>query len=178
MKDTRTFPQELNLVKQVIQINVTKTSAIDLSTSWVQSQERQRFAEYQAELQGIQHRVQARPFLFQQAMQANARLAVTRRFSQVLSALGLDEEQLLAEAGKGDKVGTPRKPRESEAGLCNWGPRENNTRWSHDPESRKRAPIVGGRCPRKDREVVNTPLPVKYKRREAKEELPASKTLA
>lgn len=32
-------------------------------------QERQRFAEYQAELQGIQHRVQARPFLFQQAMQ-------------------------------------------------------------------------------------------------------------
>lgn len=32
-------------------------------------QERQRLAEYQAELQGIQHRVQARPFLFQQAMQ-------------------------------------------------------------------------------------------------------------
>ncbi|KAB0407474.1 hypothetical protein E2I00_007646 [Balaenoptera physalus] len=74
-------------------------------------QERQRFAEYQAELQGIQHRVQARPYLFQQAMQANARLTVTRRFSQVLSALGLDEEQLLAEAGKGDTEGTPRKPR-------------------------------------------------------------------
>ncbi|XP_012633616.2 testis-specific protein 10-interacting protein isoform X1 [Microcebus murinus] len=74
-------------------------------------QERQRFAEYQAELQGIQHRVQARPFLFQQAMQANARLTVTRRFSQVLSALGLDEEQLLAEAGKGDTQGTSRKPR-------------------------------------------------------------------
>lgn len=32
-------------------------------------QERQRFAQYQAELQGIQHRVQARPYLFQQAMQ-------------------------------------------------------------------------------------------------------------
>ncbi|XP_005352036.1 testis-specific protein 10-interacting protein [Microtus ochrogaster] len=61
--------------------------------------ERQRFAEYQAELQGIQHRVQARPFLFQQAMQTNARLTVNRRFSQVLSALGVDEEQLLAEAG-------------------------------------------------------------------------------
>ncbi|XP_045411841.1 testis-specific protein 10-interacting protein isoform X2 [Lemur catta] len=74
-------------------------------------QERQRFAEYQAELQGIQHRVQARPFLFQQAMQANARLTVTRRFSQVLSALGVDEEQLLAEAGKGDTQGTSRKPR-------------------------------------------------------------------
>ncbi|KAL2805893.1 testis-specific protein 10-interacting protein isoform d [Daubentonia madagascariensis] len=87
-------------------------------------QERQRFAEYQAELQGIQHRVQARPFLFQQAMQpwcrvgtplfspqANARLTVTRRFSQVLSALGLDEEQLLAKAGKGDTQGTSRKPR-------------------------------------------------------------------
>lgn len=35
-------------------------------------QERQRFAEYQAELQGIQHRVQARPYLFQQAMQVRA----------------------------------------------------------------------------------------------------------
>ncbi|XP_054368325.1 testis-specific protein 10-interacting protein [Mirounga angustirostris] len=86
-------------------------------------QERQRFAQYQAELQGIQHRVQARPYLFQQAMQpwcragtllspqVNARLTVTRRFSQVLSALGLDEEQLLAEAGKGDTEGTSRKPR-------------------------------------------------------------------
>ncbi|XP_063499783.1 testis-specific protein 10-interacting protein isoform X4 [Symphalangus syndactylus] len=87
-------------------------------------QERQRFAEYQAELQGIQHRVQARPFLFQQAMQpwcragspllspqANARLTITRRFSQVLSALGLDEEQLLSEAGKVDREGTSRKPR-------------------------------------------------------------------
>ncbi|XP_062951244.1 testis-specific protein 10-interacting protein [Cynocephalus volans] len=74
-------------------------------------QERQRFAEYQAELQGIQHRVQARPFLFQQAMQANARLTVTRRFSQVLSALGLDEEQLLAKAGKKDTEGTSRRPR-------------------------------------------------------------------
>nr|XP_023420248.1 testis-specific protein 10-interacting protein [Cavia porcellus] len=74
-------------------------------------QERQRLAEYQAELQGIQHRVQARPFLFQQAMQANARLSVTRRFAQVLSALGVDEEKLLAEAGKGDTEGTVRKHR-------------------------------------------------------------------
>uniref|UniRef100_A0A8C6DCQ8 Testis specific 10 interacting protein n=1 Tax=Moschus moschiferus TaxID=68415 RepID=A0A8C6DCQ8_MOSMO len=74
-------------------------------------QERQRFVQYQAELQGIQHRVQARPYLFQQAMQANARLNVTRRFSQVLSALGLDEEQLLAQAGKGDMEGTPRRHR-------------------------------------------------------------------
>ncbi|XP_006861133.1 PREDICTED: testis-specific protein 10-interacting protein [Chrysochloris asiatica] len=74
-------------------------------------QERQRFAEYKAELQSIQHRVQARPYLFQQAMQANARLTVTRRFSQVLSALGLDEEQLLAEARKGNTESTSRKPR-------------------------------------------------------------------
>lgn len=137
-------------------------------------QERQRFAEYQAELQGIQHRVQARPFLFQQAMQVrprrehafagwvgraarrgcapgmgpqaaahwkpwgplsnqsptyspsralvhsgtpplspqtNARLTAARRFSQVLSALGLDEDQLLAEARKADAKGTSRKPR-------------------------------------------------------------------
>lgn len=43
--------------------------------------------------------------------QVNARLMVTRRFSQVLSELGLDEEQLLAEAGKGDREGAPRKPR-------------------------------------------------------------------
>ncbi|XP_060240520.1 testis-specific protein 10-interacting protein isoform X4 [Meriones unguiculatus] len=71
--------------------------------------ERQRFVEYQAELQGIQHRVQARPFLFQQAMQTNARLTANRRFSQVLSALGVDEEQLLAEAGKAE--GTPRRQR-------------------------------------------------------------------
>uniref|UniRef100_A0A2K6F8Q1 Testis specific 10 interacting protein n=1 Tax=Propithecus coquereli TaxID=379532 RepID=A0A2K6F8Q1_PROCO len=86
-------------------------SATQRKLEELRRQERQRFAEYQAELQGIQHRVQARPFLFQQAMQANARLTVTRRFSQVLSALGLDEEQLLAEAGKGDTQGTSRKPR-------------------------------------------------------------------
>ncbi|XP_075401210.1 testis-specific protein 10-interacting protein [Tenrec ecaudatus] len=86
-------------------------SAAQRKLEEMRRQERQRFAEYQAELQGIQHRVQARPYLFQQAMQANARLTVTRRFSQVLSALGLDEEQLLAEAGKGDTEGTPRKPR-------------------------------------------------------------------
>lgn len=43
--------------------------------------------------------------------QANARLTVTRRFSQVLSALGLDEEQLVAEAGKRHTEGTSRKPR-------------------------------------------------------------------
>ncbi|XP_036076496.1 testis-specific protein 10-interacting protein isoform X4 [Rousettus aegyptiacus] len=73
--------------------------------------ERQRFAEYQAELQGIQHRVQARPYLFQQAMQANARLTVTRRFSQVLSALGLNEEQLLAEEDMRNTEGTSRKSR-------------------------------------------------------------------
>uniref|UniRef100_A0A8C0XAH4 Testis-specific protein 10-interacting protein n=1 Tax=Castor canadensis TaxID=51338 RepID=A0A8C0XAH4_CASCN len=68
-------------------------------------QERQRFAEYQAELQSIRHRVKARPF------PTNARLTVTRRFSQVLSALGVDEEQLLAETGKGHTEGTSQKPR-------------------------------------------------------------------
>ncbi|XP_016041663.2 testis-specific protein 10-interacting protein, partial [Erinaceus europaeus] len=74
-------------------------------------QERQRFAEYKAELQDIQHRVQARPYLFQQAMQTNARLTMTRRFSQVLSSLGLDEDQLLTEAGKEDTEGGSRKSR-------------------------------------------------------------------
>ncbi|XP_017392893.1 testis-specific protein 10-interacting protein [Cebus imitator] len=97
-------------------------------------QERQRFAEYQAELQGIQHRVQARPFLFQQAMQANARLTVTRRFSQVLSALGLDEEQLLAEAGKGETAGTPRKPRSH---------RPMGVRMKHSPQSPPRKEPTG-----------------------------------
>nr|XP_054296596.1 testis-specific protein 10-interacting protein isoform X1 [Pongo pygmaeus] len=97
-------------------------------------QERQRFAEYQAELQGIQHRVQARPFLFQQAMQANARLTVTRRFSQVLSALGLDEEQLLSEAGKVDREGTPRKPRSH---------RSMGVRMEHSPQRPPRTEPTG-----------------------------------
>ncbi|XP_054553437.1 testis-specific protein 10-interacting protein isoform X2 [Talpa occidentalis] len=79
-------------------------------------QERQRLTEYQEELRGIQHRVQARPYLFQQAMQTNARLTVTRRFSQVLSALGLEEEQLLAEAEKGNTEGTSRKPSLGQSG--------------------------------------------------------------
>uniref|UniRef100_G3R1Z7 Testis specific 10 interacting protein n=1 Tax=Gorilla gorilla gorilla TaxID=9595 RepID=G3R1Z7_GORGO len=97
-------------------------------------QDRQRFAEYQAELQGIQHRVQARPFLFQQAMQANARLTVTRRFSQVLSALGLDEEQLLSEAGKVDREGTPRKPRSH---------RSMGVRMEHSPQRPPRTERTG-----------------------------------
>nr|XP_020823799.1 testis-specific protein 10-interacting protein isoform X2 [Phascolarctos cinereus] len=79
-------------------------------------QEKQRLAEYQAELQGIHHRVQSRPFLFQQAMQANARLSVNRRFSQMLSALGLDEEQVLAEALKAEIEKKPSKYRSSKTG--------------------------------------------------------------
>lgn len=43
--------------------------------------------------------------------QASAWLAVTRHFSQGLSALGLDEEQLLAKEGKQDTEGSSRKPR-------------------------------------------------------------------
>ncbi|XP_046927365.1 testis-specific protein 10-interacting protein [Lynx rufus] len=121
-------------------------------------QERQRFAQYQAELQGIQHRVQARPYLFQQAMQpwdlhtrhhpspaacragtllflqANARLTVTRRFSQVLSALGLDEEQLRAEAGKGNPEGASGKPRSH---------RSMRVRMEHSSESPPKAEPTG-----------------------------------
>ncbi|XP_049498824.1 testis-specific protein 10-interacting protein isoform X2 [Panthera uncia] len=97
-------------------------------------QERQRFAQYQAELQGIQHRVQARPYLFQQAMQANARLTVTRRFSQVLSALGLDEEQLLAEAGKENTEGASGKPRSH---------RSMGVRMEHSSESPPKAEPTG-----------------------------------
>lgn len=43
--------------------------------------------------------------------QTNARLTMTRRFSQVLSSLGLDEDQLLTEAGKEDTEGGSRKSR-------------------------------------------------------------------
>ncbi|XP_054999801.1 testis-specific protein 10-interacting protein [Sorex araneus] len=77
----------------------------------LRSQERQRLTEYQAELYDIRQRVQARPYLFQQAMQANARLSVNRRFSRVLSALGLDEKLLLADADKRDVEDTARNPR-------------------------------------------------------------------
>lgn len=45
------------------------------------------------------------------SLQANARLTVTRRFSQVLSALGLNEEQLLAQAEMRNTEGTSRKSR-------------------------------------------------------------------
>ncbi|XP_051823477.1 testis-specific protein 10-interacting protein [Antechinus flavipes] len=79
----------------------------------LRQQEKERLAEYQNELQGIYQRVQNRPFLFQQTMQANARLSVNRRFSQVLSALGLDEEQVLAEAVKDEIEEMPSKYRSS-----------------------------------------------------------------
>ncbi|XP_074130112.1 testis-specific protein 10-interacting protein isoform X1 [Sminthopsis crassicaudata] len=79
----------------------------------LRQQEKERLAEYQNELQGIYQRVQNRPFLFQQTMQTNARLSVNRRFSQVLSALGLDEEQVLAEAMRDDTEEIPSKYRSS-----------------------------------------------------------------
>lgn len=58
--------------------------------------ERQRFAEYQAELQGIQHRVQARPFLFQQAMQVRETPFLTIRAPQCPSSLGEEQEPLFS----------------------------------------------------------------------------------
>nr|XP_056709407.1 testis-specific protein 10-interacting protein [Euleptes europaea] len=57
-------------------------------------QEKQRMEEYSLQLQEIQDRVESRPYLFERVMQANARQAVERRFSQVLSALGIDEDML------------------------------------------------------------------------------------
>ncbi|XP_061461787.1 testis-specific protein 10-interacting protein [Rhineura floridana] len=57
-------------------------------------QEKQRMEEYTLQLQEMQDRVESRPFLFERVMQANARQAVERRFSQVLAALGIDEEVL------------------------------------------------------------------------------------
>ncbi|XP_077184985.1 testis-specific protein 10-interacting protein isoform X2 [Paroedura picta] len=57
-------------------------------------QEKQRMEEYSLQLQEMQDRVESRPYLFERVMQANARQAVERRFSQVLTALGIDEEML------------------------------------------------------------------------------------
>ncbi|XP_066466474.1 testis-specific protein 10-interacting protein [Tiliqua scincoides] len=57
-------------------------------------QEKQRMDEYTLQLQEMRDRVESRPYLFERVMQANARQAVERRFSQVLSALGIDEELL------------------------------------------------------------------------------------
>ncbi|XP_042295511.1 testis-specific protein 10-interacting protein [Sceloporus undulatus] len=57
-------------------------------------QEKQRMEEYTLQLQEIQERVDSRPYLFERVMQTNARQAVERRFSQVLSALGINEEML------------------------------------------------------------------------------------
>lgn len=57
-------------------------------------QERQRFAEYQAELQGIQHRVQSRPYLFQQAMQVKAAPGAQREAGQRAGEPGGSEATL------------------------------------------------------------------------------------
>ncbi|XP_060116118.1 testis-specific protein 10-interacting protein [Heteronotia binoei] len=57
-------------------------------------QEKQRMEEYFLQLQEMQDRVESRPYLFERVMQDNARQAVQRRFSQVLSALSIDEEML------------------------------------------------------------------------------------
>ncbi|XP_054828871.1 testis-specific protein 10-interacting protein [Eublepharis macularius] len=57
-------------------------------------QEKQRMEEYFLQLQEMQDRVESRPYLFERVMQTNARQAVERRFSQVLAALGIDEEML------------------------------------------------------------------------------------
>ncbi|XP_063173172.1 testis-specific protein 10-interacting protein [Candoia aspera] len=63
-------------------------------------QEKQRVEEYMIQLQEMQDRVESRPYLFERVMQANARQAVERRFSQVLSALGIDEDMLWKHAAR------------------------------------------------------------------------------
>nr|XP_025043826.1 testis-specific protein 10-interacting protein isoform X1 [Pelodiscus sinensis] len=70
--------------------------------------EQQRMAEYDAQLREIQERVESRPYLFERVMQTNARLAVERRFSQVLAALGIDEGMLWRHAGRLAKGSTSR----------------------------------------------------------------------
>ncbi|XP_063001955.1 testis-specific protein 10-interacting protein [Elgaria multicarinata webbii] len=63
-------------------------------------QERQRMEDYTLQLQEMHDRVESRPYLFERVMQANARQAVERRFSQVLAALGIDEEMLWKHAAR------------------------------------------------------------------------------
>ncbi|XP_037760497.2 testis-specific protein 10-interacting protein [Chelonia mydas] len=70
--------------------------------------EQQRMAEYDAQLREIQERVESRPYLFERVMQTNARLAVERRFSQVLAALGIDEGLLWRHSGHLAKGNTAR----------------------------------------------------------------------
>ncbi|XP_074815836.1 testis-specific protein 10-interacting protein [Natator depressus] len=70
--------------------------------------EQQRMAEYDAQLREIQERVESRPYLFERVMQTNARLAVERRFSQVLAALGIDEGLLWRHSGRLAKGNTAR----------------------------------------------------------------------
>ncbi|XP_042706172.2 testis-specific protein 10-interacting protein, partial [Chrysemys picta bellii] len=70
--------------------------------------EQQRMTEYDAQLREIQERVESRPYLFERVMQTNARLAVERRFSQVLAALGIDERLLWRHAGRLAKGNTAR----------------------------------------------------------------------
>ncbi|XP_032660234.1 testis-specific protein 10-interacting protein [Chelonoidis abingdonii] len=70
--------------------------------------EQQRMAEYDTQLREIQERVESRPYLFERVMQTNARLAVERRFSQVLAALGINERLLWRHAGHLAKDNTAR----------------------------------------------------------------------
>uniref|UniRef100_A0A6J0VED8 Testis-specific protein 10-interacting protein n=1 Tax=Pogona vitticeps TaxID=103695 RepID=A0A6J0VED8_9SAUR len=63
-------------------------------------QEKQRMEEYTLQLQAMRERVESRPYLFERVMQANARQAVERRFSQVLATLGIEEEMLWKQAGR------------------------------------------------------------------------------
>ncbi|EMP25761.1 Testis-specific protein 10-interacting protein [Chelonia mydas] len=66
---------------------------------------------YDAQLREIQERVESRPYLFERVMQTNARLAVERRFSQVLAALGIDEGLLWRHSGHLAKGNTARTAR-------------------------------------------------------------------
>ncbi|XP_064407815.1 protein FAM161A-like isoform X1 [Latimeria chalumnae] len=65
-------------------------------------QERLREAEYAAELQEMQERVDNKPLLFERVMQNNARMAMERQFSRVLQELGLDELLIRRQASDRD----------------------------------------------------------------------------
>ncbi|CAM2116842.1 unnamed protein product [Caretta caretta] len=88
--------------------SVPPTRASDKRQEATRRLEQQRMAEYDAQLREIQERVESRPYLFERVMQTNARLAVERRFSQVLAALGIDEGLLWRHSGRLAKGNTAR----------------------------------------------------------------------
>ncbi|XP_062821415.1 testis-specific protein 10-interacting protein isoform X1 [Anolis carolinensis] len=99
-------------------------------------QEKQRAEDYTLQLQEIHERVESRPFLFERVMQANARQAVERRFSQVLNALGIDEEMLWKHAARPSTASSSAKSTSKKSESSEYLP-EDFPAFSEDPPELK-----------------------------------------